>query len=254
MEHKQLIDYTDALGLIGQRKYKDGKLYIEGGDSLQRTGMIAIGSYFEFGPQLARQLFLGRIKHHEISRGKLVRHPDPKEWYSKESSTSRDQLTPVIIACGLLGCSDLLRRIFIQHLKRFGFYPNWRESDGSFKIADFASPEHCGFYIRAFNAVSLRYLLYFCDIFSLIGSCYKTYIYGRTPKNVDDLNRMVSLIQSNTVMPTPISRLSLWVYKRRPSTVVGKSGPRYALERYFSGTEDPPIPNFWQKALRDFFD
>jgi len=255
---KNLADYVDVNNLIGQRKMKDGKKWVEGGDSLQRCGFAAIGSYIEYGKSSA-VLFNERIKHYEIKSGIFVRHPDKNEWYSKESSTSRDQYTPNIIACGLFGRHDILWRILIEHIKRFGFYTNWKESNGQTKIADFASPEHCGFYIRGFNALPLWPILFISDIFSVIGSCYKAFIYSREPKNVDDLNRLVSLVQSELIMPTPLSKLSLWIYKKGRSHYKGMSRARYALTRYFGEgpfyeTESPPLATAWDAALKKYFD
>jgi hypothetical protein len=248
---KKLSDYTDSLGLIGQRKANG---FIEGGDSLQRTGMLAIADYFNYGISPAKAAFVSRMRHHEIKPGILVRHPDPSQWYSRSDTTSRDQTTPIIVACGLLDCRDLLDRITIQQIKRFGFYQNWRESNEKFKLADYASLEHVGFYIRAFRAKWLYPLLYISDLFSLVQSTIKAFIYSRNPINCDDNNRCISLVQSNVVMPTFLSRASLKIYKKRKSFVAGKKGPRYAIERYFSGIEDCPIDVEWNKILTLFFD
>ena len=257
---KNLIDHMDELDLIGQRKMLKGQKWIEGGDSLQRTGFIAIAQSFG-DKRLAKSQFLDRMKHHEVEDGLFVRHPDLAHWYSRPNTTSRDQLTPVVVACGLLNCRHLLRRIFFAHVKRLGFYQNWRESDGTFKIADYASPEHWGFYVRSFNAWYLYPLLFISDIFSLVGTLYKVYKYSRTPKNVDDLNRIVSLTQSNLVLPTPISKLSLKIYKKRRSHMPRISGPRYALTRYFgnarspySDSESPPLDLEWDLALKTMFE
>jgi len=253
MTPKLLSDYQDELGLIGQRKVRNGVIWHEGGDSAQRTGFIAIAHAFT-SPTKARTDFLARMYHHEVTSGTIVRHPDPSQWYSNPATCSRDQITPIIIACGFLDCKNLLKRILFAHIKRFGFYQNWREANGKFKIADFASPEHWGFYIRSFNLWLLYPLLLIGDLFSLAGSIYKVYPYSRTPKNVDDLNRIASLIQSHFILPTPISRLSLAVYKKRHSYIEGLSGPAYSLKRYFSGPEDPPIDLEYSYLIKLLFD
>jgi hypothetical protein len=138
--------YWDSYGLLVQR---DG----DGGDTAQRMGMWGIGN-----SQVHRDVFWNGIKTLEIEPGVWVRHPYQPP-YCMPEDFSRDQQTPNVIAMGLQKMYEPLTRMFRQHVKRFGKYQN----------KDWASPEHWGYYVRAFRWWGAYPYLLLSDIWMFFG-------------------------------------------------------------------------------------
>lgn len=141
---------------------------------------------------------------------------DTAQWNSI-SDFSRDQQSSLVIAMGVYKLFEPLKRMFWQHVKRLGFYQN----------KDYASPEHWGYYIRAFGWRWLYWYLYLGDLFMLL-NVYIRLHKAKDPNDVgDDLNLSLALLQAHLSMPTFISKYALELYKKRPF------GVQYAFDWYF---------------------
>jgi hypothetical protein len=179
----------------------------DGGDTAQRTGTYYFGlivrkrlnisnSEFAF-----KSYFSSCLDLLEKSPGEYVRHPD--QW-NDTKDFSRDQQTPLVVAMGeFKNERERLKRLFRRHSERFFKYQN----------ADFASPEHIGFYIRAFRYWPLYPFLFGSDFFMLFNS-FILIFKGKDPDNVgDDINHTLAILQARISMPTPVSFIARLVYK-----------------------------------------
>lgn len=243
LEAYQIIkeQHTDSYKIIGQ---KDGDM----GDGAQRVGMFHTGmQILGFGSKEYND-YLEAINNLEVSPGIFVRHP--VQW-NDINDFSRDQQTPIVISMGFRQEFGPLRRILNKHLSRFGRYQN----------KDLASPEHFGFYIRAFKFLPLYPLLFLGDMFMLLNTLIICLYKGRDKDNVgDDLNHILSLLQAKLSMPTPISFLARILYIAcRPSNYGNekyheKSAIQGALTWYFrpeSGA--PPIHEIYRPIIESHF-
>lgn len=180
----------------------------DGGDTAQRTGTYYAGlkireklnisnDEFKFTSDYNYQLAMTFL---EKLPGVYVRHPN--QW-NAISDFSRDQQTPLVIAMGLWGDYERLQRLFNNHKSRSFKYQN----------ADFANPEHIGFYIRAFRNWYWYPFLLLGDVFMLLNSIILIFK-GMDKDNVgDDINHTLSLLQARLSMPTPVSFLARIVYR-----------------------------------------
>jgi hypothetical protein len=190
---------VDAHGLIVQANG-------DGGDTAQRTGMF----YFVHRDPKAFSRALDLL---EIEAGVFVRHPYQDGFRSNPSRFSRDQQRPLVIALGAYGMHDRLWRLFEAHLRRLGKYQN----------RDYIGPVNVGEYIRAFKSKPLYPLLFVTDV-GLIYSSLDIAVRSRfDPDDVDDNNHLMSLIQSQEVMDTPLSWLARKVYRHLRGKNLGNS-------------------------------
>lgn len=227
--------HFDNLGLLVQ---KDG----DGGDTAQRTGMYYLGRFLttQGGERfLLYPEFDEKLSYLEYGEsGNFRRHP--QQWNALDDF-SRDQQTPLVIAMGIFGFTKRLGRMFWNHVKRFGKYQN----------KDFASPEHWGYYVRAFKSRWLYPYLLLSDIWMLGGTLVRLYKASKDFDDVgDDLNCILALLQSELVMPTPASKLTTYLYKKYRAF----GGPQYALDRYFrEETGANPINELYKPIIDRYF-
>lgn len=219
------IDFSknvDAWGLLDKTFMPDG------GDTCHREGMffslLGMQKIKEQGfqtPIFDRFLFVMRSLH--PSPGVLLRHSNPDYDASDWDRMSRDQLQPMVIACGYWSEREL-KKLAKGHLKRgFLFANNTRrngatkKNHGTFvagetrnydwKIPDPTGPEIWGNFIRAFKCWPLYPLLLIFDIETFVGAIKWRWF----PKHNIALNHTLSVLQSRDRMPTPWTYLSLWV-------------------------------------------
>lgn len=94
----------------------------DGGDSANREGLYALFSN-ERNP----------LDVFEVLPGWITRHPKQVPW-DNPKNFSRDQLIPYVAGCYKQGQSDIVRRVFWAHAKRFFFCQNFeRDIKGSTK-------------------------------------------------------------------------------------------------------------------------
>lgn len=189
----------DAFNLIVQ---SDG----DGGDTAQRTGMF----YYINGDRTAFEDALERL---EIRPGIYARHPYQEGFRSDPSRFSRDQQRPLVIALGKYGMYDRLERLAWEHLKRFGKYQN----------VDFVGPTNISEYIRAFRARALYPVLLFTDL-GLLGDSILTVTLSYFNRDrTDDNNHVLTLLQAQDIMSTPVSWLAQKIYKHFRARNFGNS-------------------------------
>lgn len=231
--------YLDKLGLIVQASG-------DGGDSLARLGFYHLPRILQ-GSAIESDLYLEALDKHWTSEGP-TRHPTQ---YPSQSEVSRDQLTPNIVVLGVIKQEKKLWFIFNKIIRNWFRYPN---------NTDVASPEHIGHFLRGFMMIRDVWLLFypilfFSDLFMLLGVIVRC-IQAKNPDNVgDDLNTLVSVVQAQYTIPTPISWLARKTYvKLRPKPHLTKNHSNTnnniysALLWYFreeSGA-NPEIAHEWQ--------
>jgi len=281
---REIKDYIDKFNVITM---KGG----DGGDSIHKTMMYYLGliwnaGYFEtgfgggptgmyFGQHLFSFTGLSKEDYHRWRR-----HPDRSKWYGHPDRLSRDQATPLVIALGEYRrkgfCKKELWIFIFKHILRLGFMTNTRRNwqyptleehnennpwvtwNYSWKLPDFCGPEFFGLYVRGLNLWWLYPLLLLSDIENFVNTIIKCWFYGRNPKNSDDQNHILSLLQSQRHLPTPISWLSRIVYVRyRPMAKPPQnpeyqtiSGPQSALRYYFAEENGgPPIDRVFKEIV-----
>jgi hypothetical protein len=198
--------YLDEYGLIVQA---DG----DGGDTAQRTGMYYYLQDDPAGFEKALDLL-------EVHPGIFVRHPQQDDFRSDPREFSRDQQRPLVIALGKYKMRDRLWRMLRGHVLRLGKYQNM----------DFIGPVGVGEYIRSFEAKPLYPALVITDLCLLVGSVYLAAEASFDTDEVDDNNHVMTLIQAQQVMPTPLGWLAAEAYLRlRPRNkgnfFLGKENP-----------------------------
>jgi len=267
--------YWDKYGLLVQ---KDG----DGGDTLNRMGHWAIGKYI-CGSDVSRYFSYKVNRYLHNGDGVYRRHPDPEMWYSDWDRATRDQLTPLVIALGLIGDTLLLKGLRRQMFKNFfmtvRLWPRnvWKDKDEHNRKAARWRPwsdatfrdvliSHLALHIRAGRYWYCYPLLLIMDLELLGGAIIKT-AFGRFNKKVrggDDLNYAARVFQAKEIYPTPFSYLARKVYKRRPHLrdintkyselkldYETESGPQSAFQYYCSKKEYacPPLDLLYKPFL-----
>ncbi len=250
--------YWDKYGLLVQ---KSG----DGGDTLNRMSHWAIAKYLT-GDDVELYFLYKVNRYLHNGRGVFRRHPDPEMWYSDWDRGTRDQLTPLVIACGFLRCKPLLfllrRQLFKNWFMTVKLWPRnvWKDKDEHKRRAAHFRVwsndtfrdvliSHIPLHIRAHRAWYFYPLLMLFDLELLGGSLIKA-VFGRWNKRArsgDDGNFIARTLQAKEVLPTPFSWLARKIYKKRPHMrdiqpkyselkldYVTHSGPQSALQYYCS--------------------
>lgn len=278
-----LAPWMDKEGYIGNKVQPNAESPegIDYGDSMQRTGFTAIGELLDEDRERVTVLGLKfywaqRIDAHRIGKGLYVRRPNTEHWYSKLNTTTGDQLRPIIIAMGIIGMRKELKALAWAMIKRAGFYWNTRDTgatrQGKRKMPGWSGPEHWNLFIRALWPKSwlAKLALLPGDLIGLFATAFSVFSYAKEARNVDQLNRMAALVQGAAFNPTPLSLLSLWIFRKfRPTwdTFVDQNWLRiwkpnkhknaglYVLENYFWHRDiDPPLEfGPWRSLCKRYF-
>lgn len=289
-------EYFDHTGLLINRSIPEG----DSGDTSQMTGLLRFGNWLKFKSDpdmLVREkakfdqeldilTYVEDIKDKEQNiiktisyPGIYVRHPkiSNPSWASNPRCFSRDQQRSLVVVMGSLKQKKKLWQIFWNHIKRGGFYQNDQEIDGKKKLADFASLNILGEYIRASYMAGiipitvLWPVLLATDLFMLLEVVinfipWYNHNCWNNPDNADDDNLIVSLLQAKKSLPTPISWLARKIYKwyrpiagytdetktipLRNNPPKGLKGPQSAMAwKHRQSTGSPPFPQLWIPIL-----
>lgn len=281
----KMTEWTDEMGFIGRREM-DG---IDCGDGLQRTAMNCIGRLVE-APTPFCPVSYHQIMAHKIGPAQYVRRPNPQlwrpletEWMGRLNTTTGDQLRPIVVAMGLAGMHGDVWELFKALLKRGGFYWNTRDTgqtrENIVKRPGWSGPEHWNIFLRAlapkplniFQKILLKLILLPGDFVGLISTAFAVFYTARKPLNVDQLNRMITLLQGVLIAPTIFSKLSMYIFRKyRPAwqiyidllfnrrvpgdRIYTKNPGRYVLETYFWHPTDPPFDfGRWQSICDRYF-
>lgn len=249
MADKNWSDYLDESGLVVQKKSMGG----DGGDSLQRSMSMHILCYLQ-GKPAPGSLLHQKLAQFSCSKGKFRRHPDNEKWYSKCNTTSRDQLTPLVIMLGLVQFG--LMGVFRDHLKRallFTYntrhnfqYPTEEETNAKnppdsgvvwnygWKLPDVTGPEFWALYIRGFNQRLLYPVLALLDAHTLIGA-----IVLRFKRSEDDvINHSLVLEYGKVRMQTPF----MWLARK----ITPRGLLQERLDQFFGKEIEPPINELYR--------
>lgn len=267
---------------------RSGPINEDGGDSAQMTGMYRFGKALtikrnteqhdrecaRFNQELdilthtegygSRDL-LGVVHEQKTYPGTYVRHPKPcyPGWAADPKVFSRDQTRSLYMAMGELKQKKKLIQLTWQQVKRFSFYQNTHEIDGKKKFcADVMAPDHAAEIIRAwFSAgfwfVALLYpLVLLGDVCALLGFI-SNMIQWRNPEEADDDNLVMSILQAQRSLPTPLSWLHRKLYKnlrpRTHETDKAVSGPQSALNyKHREATGSPPLAVLYEPILKEY--
>lgn len=134
-----------------------------GGDVLHRCGLQAIEWFFKTkdNPSLrqeARKAFVAQLEAHYLGHGNFCRYYDAlfyqgelHTWFTKENVMSRDQMIPIVIACGLYELDEWLRNIEKGLRNRNRFFTNTmvNNNPGTQKLPDYAGPSFMALLHRA---------------------------------------------------------------------------------------------------------
>jgi hypothetical protein len=155
---------------------------------------------------------------------------------------------------GVLKQKKKLLQIFWQHIKRFGWYQNDQEVDGTslpLYRRDIAPPDVLGEYVRAGYMAGFIFLgilwplLIASDLFSLVGLLINLAKWKHNPADVDDDNQILAILQAKVALPTPISWLTRKLYKWfRPGGAVNAMATKHRAE-----TGSPPFIELYKNIL-----
>lgn len=204
----------DSWGLICKRQ-NTGNL--DGGDSAANEG-----TYIFCRSLLNIDLYdLGNYANETFNKleylpGHWRRHPDTTKWYAQPGMDrwSRDQSIPIL--CALSQTESWRARIWHENHKRrwFLFMPNNGYPNGVYsnyprdaKKKWFGDPtlmEYYSILVRSGHLKNKYWMLWFLDFELLIGSYFRKYF----SKDRDVRNHVLSLVLSNLIRPTWVSRLA----------------------------------------------
>lgn len=128
-----LTHHSDTYGLPVQ---SDG----DGGDSLQKAGLWAIG--VEFRKVCRPQDRIDNFSYSALARchiggGIWIRHPKAETFWSDPNLTTRDQLLNAFVICYQTKARKVWLKTFLRLVLRMGFSQNSRSTDGSRRVPDF---------------------------------------------------------------------------------------------------------------------
>ena len=223
----------------------------DGGDTIQREGMYLCAMWYHLqAGRVSQQDWLDAVNRYDyiikqlnVSNGwSLRRHPDSSMWYYEPNCMSRDQLTSNLAALGY-GNQDVLLQLLLKHMIRAMFFTTNTRNNGAYpgtpayawKLPDITFSSIWGAYIRGLNWKLLWPLLPLFDLELVVDSCIILYKVKQDPTFCDHLSQQMLLLQSQERMPTWISRLAMWIYK--------KAGPQQALDQYFTVAKCAPAMN-----------
>jgi hypothetical protein len=266
----------DSFGVITQ----NGKQNWDGGDTTQREGMFmcAMQYHLEAGRitqadfDVMATRYMGIIN--KLIYGgiwSLRRHPNPIMWYNDPNRMSRDQLTSNICALCYASKWTLFKLLLGNVLRGMLFAANTRENGATkangqpitawqramyffgwrpaypvwaWSLPDATDPSIWGAYIRGLRLWPLYPLLLVTDLVLVIQASIILYETDNGTASDDQLTQQMLLLQSNYSMPTPISKLAMWIYK--------KVNPIAALNAYFAPANDGPAMNqVYQQIWQD---
>lgn len=275
--------FVDAYAIISQ---KNG----DGGDSLHREAMYAFGQALRYdstqqivyvgepatSPRPTPQAILSRF---EVAPGIYVRHPDPSRWASDPSTTSRDQLVPVIAYCAAYRDYPRLARLFTAVAERALFAQNLfrvgrlNEGPRPLKIPD-TMLGTLGLFIRAGGwwTAPLYPVLFLTDSADLIATVLNAIPIHWEEKNrrlrwseardVDDNNTIIADLVNSHFKPTPISWLNRQVYaltrpKNLGNSILGETNPVMGALAWYHRKEiggNPEISELYRPLIEQEFD
>jgi hypothetical protein len=138
-----------------------------------------------------------------------VRHPDYSKWWGQPDRCSRDQMIPMLCWAALQKKkhSEFINKLFLAH-KKHKFLYAWNtkkngEMDVPDKKPDLTTFEVWGLWLRIYQPKWAKWVLWICDLETLLGSISWKFRKDRVTRN----HMLVSLTQ-NKVMPTFISKIS----------------------------------------------
>ena len=272
-EHGQNA-WRDKDGYIGNR-WTSPKFWIDPGDSLQRAGMESIAD--ALNPDVKdKHGARVRLDMYKTGKGLYVRRPNSDEWWSNLNTTTGDQLRSAMVAMSLLGMKKDLMYIGLRLLSRLGFYWNTRDTGPTNvdkkKMPGWSGPEHWNIILRGLlpESIVAKLLLLPGDVVGLLSTIHATFIYPKDATFKDQLNRLATLLQGVKLNPTPLSKLSMYLFRKyRPSykIQVDKNWTRtytrddklnpglFVLEAYFWHKNiDPPIEQgYWRTICLEYF-
>lgn len=244
------------------------------GDSFQRCAFVMIGQQLQYNNGLISineyhnevKSYVARLENLEGWYPGVYRRGSAKgTWSHSQLTMSRDQILSNIIALGLIGKTargSRLFKILVSNLSRAmlfttNIYPNKPAKWFQIKLPDLTLATVYAAYIRAFQKPILKPLLYLFDLSLLANAALITYRLAKNPEFSDELTFQASLIQSQLVMPTCISKLAARIYTKRPKAgpphlgYKSDYGPQTALDQYFSyKAMSAPIDDLFRPTLQ----
>lgn len=268
--------YWDEWGLLVQSRAER-----DGGDSCARTcafyfllKILKPSKAKEMDSKVSSMLDVLESPAHA---NHYLRHPDRTSWYGNpdygHQYFSRDQAIPLVLCMGIykqyrklwgFTVAWLCRLMWMTNIRRNGMYPT-KELHHRFgasnkhwnfkpKLPDFA-PQLLGLIIRSFYPYSLPLypVLLITDLELLVDGSLKVLFQSKMRKmlNGDQQNHVLCLIQAQYIMPTPVSALARWIYKRfskklsvtlGTSSYIPSNGVQSRLQWFFREAKgDPPL-------------
>lgn len=278
-------DAIGSDGLIGGTSYNN----FDQGDTLNREGHLATAAQIlhddlkvmsdnEYAFIKERYLDVLSKLQDPSDPSNFSRTIVPRYWGSRYNCMSRDQMTPNLIAIGENGVYTLLFRVFFNHLWRRALLfttntrPNWSypgTSDYKWTIPDLTALSYWNIYLRSLP-YKLGYAFYplIClfDLDTFVNSIIKVTNYGKDPEHTDDIQHIAILTQAHYKVPTPISALAHWIYKKWrefPSVTYIPAEAGYANEKnnvqavlnayYREAGNDPLLNEVWRPIVSAIF-
>lgn len=263
--YEQLVNpYLDQYGLINQQTDSGP----DGGDSSHRIGVYYLGMFLTYKDnkviiEKIKKNFESDLNKIKIGPGKFIRNPDLSKWYSNEKNFSRDQTFSLILSLGFFDKTDEIKENFFNLLKNKGFYPNelnnWDNSEKKLpNYNDIATVSDYGNYIRSLKIYWLYPYLLISDINLFFNSIIRSfYSYYDKTDSSDDINFTMNILQSEEIMPTPLSKMAKIIYANFKSSnlPIKYSSPiQSAWDYYFrSDSGNPPLNKLYYCLIKNYF-
>lgn len=204
----------------------------------------------------------------------FVRHPKQEPW-SNPWNCTRDQVNPMLGALALWDCDRELWQQLKNFVKRCFFYQSFeRDFPGTTKYLwpmyyrkgerfdditivtsdrwiwkpDFADPmlpHDFNYFLRSFRSAVLYPAILFGDLFLLAETILYLIKCRMDQSCCDDMQLLNRFIVAKCLLPTPLSVLSIYLFKR-----FRDGGPMAGVEVYFTkGFDSPDWINLWRPVV-----
>jgi hypothetical protein len=256
----------DSFGVITQNAADNW----DGGDTTQREGMFLCAMWYHLQDKRATDVQWVEmwVRYGQIidklndDNWSLRRHPDPSKWYNDTNRMSRDQLVPNLCALGYCRPYMLKSMIWKHMLRGLLFTTNTRENGATladaepidfwqriqyffgwrpgyyvwaWSLPDITDPSIFGAYVRGLEWTALWPTLWLSDWILVVDALITLYKTKQGTVTDDQLTQQMLLLQSAYRMPTWVSKLAMWIYK--------KCNPQQSLDQYFAPANDGPAMN-----------
>lgn len=184
----------------------------DGGDCAFDSGLYYSACIYLYGNSVGTNFAAKRTLQLLRTPANLYfRHPEPKAWWSWPTSMSRDQSVSLQCLMTVMGAKSTHRDMLAARstAKSVFLHTNTEEEDHKQKFPDVISPFEISLWIRSFKAWYAYPILCLLDIDLLV----ELLLIRRRKLWDTDAALINKLIATETVYPTPLSKLTKHLYR-----------------------------------------